>query len=385
MAVNISISQYPHISTDMLQNAISTLENCRFCLMCRHVAPVGLVTNQEALTPRGLGLLVTSQRRGLVDWNAETVGIAFSEVDGGNSRAHCATDQPFEEAMAAVRAELVNEGLAPTAVTQLHHHLQQYHTPFASEPPRPVVGEGEVALFAGDEAAYLWPETISAILRLLSVVGIEPVLVGNGRNNGLFAHSAGFPELAAQLWQTTFDELEIVGAQAVLVLSAGDFYAFTERSRGFSRNGTAKASTPFIIEVVTLLAERLADGEIAFRKTEDDAPYAYVDPTHAVRVPGRHEKVRGLVTAVMPTPPRELFWRKERAHPVGSTHLQFSNPPLAERLSRARLQDAQNSGAKTLICEDPATLYQLNRFAGDYGLAVKGLYELLAEQVIGNQ
>ncbi len=76
----------------MIDNAIATLENCRFCLMCRHVAPVGMVTNQEALTPHGMALLVTSQPRGLVAWNAETVGIVFSEVDGGNSRAHCATD-----------------------------------------------------------------------------------------------------------------------------------------------------------------------------------------------------------------------------------------------------------------------------------------------------
>jgi Fe-S oxidoreductase len=367
----------------MIDNVISTLENCRFCLMCRHVAPVGVVTNQEALTPRGMGLLVTSQRRGLVDWNAETVGIAFSEVDGGNSRAHCATDQPFEEAMAAVRAELVNEGLAPTAVTHLHIHLQQYHTPFASEPPYSAVGEGEVALFVGDEATYLWPETISAVLRLLSVVKIEPVLVGNGRNNALLAQSAGFPELASQLAQMNLDEVRATGASTLLLLSAGDFYAFCQAYE--ERLGLARPSHLHMLEVTNLLADELAAGKISFRRTADDTSYAYIDPTQAVRVPGRHEKVRELVTAVMPTPPRELFWRKDRAHPVGSTHLQFSNPPLAERLSRARLQDAQNSGVTTLICEDPATLYQLNRFAGEYGLRVRGLYELLAEQVIGER
>ncbi len=364
-----------------MDNAISTLENCRFCLMCRHVAPVGLVTHQEALTPHGMALLVTSQRRGLATWNAETMGIVFSEVDGGNSRAHCATDQPFEEAMAAVRAELVAQGLADTAVIQLHTHLQQWHNPYRPELPQSVTGTGEIALFAGDEAAYLWPETIPAVLSLLSVVGVEPVVMGHGRNNGLFAHSAGFPEIAAQLWQTAFDELETIGAKQFLVLSAGDFYAFNYRRRGFSRNGSAEASPPFISEVITLLADQLAAGEIAFRKIEDDTPWAYVDPTHAVRVPGRHESVRGLVTAVMPTPPRELFWRKDRAQPVGSTYIQFSNPALAERLTRARLQDAQSSGAQLLICEDPATLHHLNRYAGEYGLRVRGLYELLAEKV----
>jgi Fe-S oxidoreductase len=368
-----------------MQNAITTLENCRFCLMCRHVAPVGLVTHQEALTPHGMALLVTSQPRGLATWNAETVGIVFSEVDGGNSRAHCATDQPFEEAMAAVRAELVVQGLAPTAVTQLHTHLQQWQNPYQPQHPQPATGVGPVALFAGDEAAYLWPETLPAVLKLLSAVGMEVVVVGYGRNNGLFAHAAGFPDLAAQLWQTTLDELEAAGAKQLLLLSAGDFYAFNGRRGGFSRpvSASANAAPPDFIEVTDLLAERLAAGEIAFRQTEDETRWVYVDPTHAVRVPDRHESVRGLLTAVMPTPPRELFWRTERAQPVGSTYIQFSNPALAERLTRTRLQDAQASGAKLLICEDPATLYHLNRYAGEYGLRVQGLYELLAERVSG--
>ncbi|HRQ39904.1 MAG TPA: hypothetical protein PLD25_18505 [Chloroflexota bacterium] len=367
-----------------MDNAISTLENCRFCLMCRHVAPVGMVTNQEALTPHGMALLVTSQQRGLATWNAETVGIVFSEVDGGNSRAHCATDQPFEEAMAAVRAELVAQGLTPTAVIQLHTHLQQWHNPYRPQLPQPATGTGDTALFAGDEAAYLWPETIPAMRKLLGVMGMEVVVVGYGRNNGLLVHSAGSTDLAAQLWQMTFDEVQTIGAKQLLVLSAGDFYAFTDRRRGFSRNGSAEASPP-ITEITTLLAERLAAGAIAFRKVEDETAWAYVDPTHAVRVPGRHERVRELVTAVMPTLPRELFWRKDRAQPVGSTYLQFSNPALAERLTRARLQDAQNSGAGLLICEDPATLHYLHRFAGEYGLRVQGLYELLAGQVIGER
>ncbi|MCL4264379.1 MAG: (Fe-S)-binding protein [Anaerolineae bacterium] len=366
-----------------LSNAIPTLENCRFCLMCRHVAPVGMVTNQEALTPHGMALLVTSQQRGLVEWNAETVGIVFSEVDGGNSRAHCATDQPFEEAIAAVRAELVAQGLAPTAVTQLQEQLTRYHTPFADEQPQAVTGSGELALFVGDAAAYLWPPTMPAVLKLLNHAGLEPVEVGHGRNNGLLAQSAGFPELGAQLAQTTFDELAAVGAQRLLVLSAEDYYGLNQAAA--DRLGVLQPSDLHIRELTTLLAEQLAAGEIAFCQSDDDTPWAYVDPTHAVRVPERHERVRGLVTAVMPTPPRELFWRTDRAQPVGSTYLQFSNLALAERLTRARLQDAKDSGAQLLICEDPATLHHLNRYAGEYGLRVKGLYELLAGQVIGHQ
>jgi Fe-S oxidoreductase len=359
----------------MIENVIDTIENCRFCLMCRHVAPVGHVTAQEALTPHGVALLASSQRRGLIDWTAETVDVIYSEVDGGNSRVHCVNSLPFEESIAAVRAELVAQGLAPTAVTTIQQKLAQWQTPYAEQSPQPVTGTGDIALFVGDEAAYLQETTLPAVLRLLNAVGVEPVLVGNGRNNGLLAQTLGFPELAQTLIQSTLDEIASSGAKTLLVLSAGDTFVFNQMMS--ERLGVERPSDLQIVEVTRYLAQ----SDITFTQIEDDVPTAYVDPTHAVRVADRHDGVRGLVTAVYAQPLRELFWRRERAHPVGSTHLQFSNPALAEQLTRARLQDAQNVGVKRVVCEDVGTLWQLGRFADEYGIQIQGLYELLAAQL----
>ncbi|MDX1416411.1 MAG: hypothetical protein R3293_19585, partial [Candidatus Promineifilaceae bacterium] len=161
----------------MISNYMETLENCRFCLMCRHVAPVGLVTDKETYTPHGIALIATSQARGLVEWNEETVGVIFSGPDGGNSRAHCVFDQPHPEAVAAVRANLVQQNLAPAVVYELDGKLLVHQTPFSSESPLAAEGSGDVALFVGDEARYLWPETLPAVLKLLRAVDIDPLLV----------------------------------------------------------------------------------------------------------------------------------------------------------------------------------------------------------------
>ena len=84
----------------------------------------------------------------------------------------------------------------------------------------------------------------------------------------------------------------------------------------------------------------------------------------------------------MPTAARELFWRRDRAHPVGSTAVQFSRPEIAERLTRSRLEDARQSGAEVLFCEDAGTLAQLDRHAAEYGLEIRGLYEWLAAHLV---
>ena len=139
--------------------------------------------------------------------------------------------------------------------------------------------------------------------------------------------------------------------------------------------GLKRPSDVEIIELTSYLAEQ----NLSLGKAKNGV-VAYVDPTHAVRHEARHEKVRELVTAVTQNT-TELFFRQDRAHPAGNTHLQFSNPTLAQQLTRARLQDAQNSGATTILCEDPATLHHLNQFADKYNLEVIGLYELLAKQL----
>ena len=362
-----------------IENVILTTDNCRYCLMCRHVASVEHVTHRESLSPHGIALVIASVRRGLLQWNADTVDVIYSAADNGNSRAHCVFDQPLPEAIAAVRAELVAQKLAPAVVYDLKARFEEWGTPFKQQKPQPVAGRGEVALFVGDEAQYLWPATVPAALALLKAVGISAILVGAGRSNGYLASSLGLPETARWLAQATLADLETSGVRRMLVLSPGDFFTFNQLYD--ERLGIEWPASVQLSELTTFLADYLEGGEIKFKKTSQRAPYAYVDPSHAVRVPARHAGPRRLLASVMPGPARELFWRCERAHPVGNTALQFTQPDIAEKLTLARLEDARQSGAQMLISDDPGTLQCLGENASQFGLRVIGLYELLAEQL----
>lgn len=364
-----------------LEDVISTTENCRYCLMCRHVASVEQVTFKETHSPHGWGLIIASVRRGLLDWNEETVDALYSAPDHGNSRAHCVTDQPLPAAIAAARAEVVAQGAAPDVVYRLDEQLRQWANPYEKRAPETAVGQGEVALFVGDEAQYLWPAALEGALTLLRAAGVEPALIGRGRNSGYLASSLGLPETARLLAQATLDELQVSGARQLLVLSPGDYFSLGKLYD--ERLAIAWPETVGLTEVTAFLAGQLEAGAIAFRPLRDPVPSVYVDPTHAIRVPGRHEAPRRLLAAVAAAiDGRELFWRRERTHPAGNTALQFTQPDIARKLTDARLQDAAQTGAQQIICEDPGTLSHLKRRAELFGLEVQGLYELLAGQLV---
>src|SRR5919109_5578032 len=161
-----------------------TTDHCRYCLMCRHVCPVGHVTQLETLTPHGWALTIASVQRGLFTWNPETVDVLYSCADCGLCQANCVTDQPLPNAIAAARAKVVGDRLAAAIVYEIGEMLSQYENPYTKQMPARVSKTGSVALFVGDEAHYSWPDGVIAARTLIEATGVEPVEIGIGRNNG---------------------------------------------------------------------------------------------------------------------------------------------------------------------------------------------------------
>lgn len=363
----------------MLENVTGVTDLCRHCLMCRHMCPVGNITRLETLTPHGWGQLVALERRGLSTWNERTVDALYACADCGSCRNHCVYGNPLPEGIVAARAALVERGLAPAAVHDVAERLRAWENPFEERRPEPSCGTGEYALFVGDEAGYLRPATLEAALALLRAVGIEPVLIGRGRSNGHLASSLGLVEIATSLARANVAELERTGATKLLVLSPGDAFTF---SRLYDeRLGVGLPAGVEVVQVVSLLAGELQEGRLRLLPANGAAPLAYVDPTHAARAAAALDAPRALLGALLAEPPRELFWRRERAYPAGDLALRYTHPRIADELTRARLADAVDAGARGVVTYAPGTLVELERLAPEFGLDVVGMYELLADHV----
>jgi Fe-S oxidoreductase len=366
-----------------IENPIATTENCRYCLMCRHTCPVGHVMQKETLTPHGWGLTIASVKRDLLTWNEDSVDVLYSCADCGSCRSHCVTDQPLPDAIAAARAKVVEQNLAPPAVYEVNQALQEWGNPFVKKSPEQVTQRGDVALFVGDDASYAWPSALEAVLTLLRAVGVEPVLVGVGRNNGYLASSLGLQNTAETLARANLEEITATGAGQLLLLTPGDYYTFSQLYD--ERLGITLPKELELLEVIQFLSDQFEAGKLLFKTSTNDSPYAYVDPTHTVRVDGRFHAPRRLLAAITTTKNLNMFWREDRAHPCGNTALQFTQPLISNHLTYARLGDALDKGAKRVITEDPGCLAQLNRHAPRFGVQVQGLYELLAENLMNEE
>lgn len=365
----------------MLENVLDVTELCRHSLMCRHVCPVGNITRVETLTPHGWAQLVALERRGLSTWNPETVDALYKCADCGNCRNHCVYSNPLPEGIAAARAVVAEQGIALPVVYDLQKILQEWENPYERRRPLPPEGKGEAALFVGDEAHWLRPDLVDAVLRLLRASGVKATLIGRGRNTGYLASTLGLPAVATDLALANLAELDATGARRLFVLTPGDFFAFTQMYD--ERLGLPLPAGVEVVDVVAFLAEQLQEGKLRLKQADEAVSFAYVDPTHSVRMKEeRHQAPRRLLEAVLGTPARELFWRGGRAYPTGETGaLQFTQPQIADALTQSRLADAAEAGAQGVVTEGAASLAHLERHAPAYEMRVRGLYELLAEHI----
>jgi Fe-S oxidoreductase len=82
--------------------------------------------------------------------------------------------------------------------------------------------------------------------------------------------------------------------------------------------------------------------------------------------------------------PHEMLMREKLATPPGTTggHI-FTQPALAERLARTRIDEARETGAEILLTDDPFDTAQLARYAD--GMRVLNLFEVLAEQLVDSK
>jgi len=351
---------------------------CRYCLMCRHVCPVGRTTKREANTPHGWALLIASVDRGQMQWDAEAVDTLYECADCGLCQSFCVTDRPLPAAIVAARAHVAASGAAPATVIGLDAKLRQWGNPYQEVAPFVSTGLSNTVVFVGAAAQHLRPQTLYAARHLLEALGIEHMLIGVGRSSAYLPYTLGLWDTARSLAQATLDEIAASKCKRVIVLTAEDAHTFQNVHREL---GLTWPEGVEVIELIALLADQLGAGTFTLRPT--DRSLTYHDPAHTPRLPERASAARKVIAALTTQPLREMFWREQRASPGGAVGgLEFTHPELAARMSRERLAEATATGAQLLVTEDPAALAHLAAHADGSAIKVQGLFELAVEQIV---
>jgi L-lactate dehydrogenase complex protein LldF len=386
-AIGLVVTQFHH-GLDAIAKPQSL---CLSCNACETVCPVGIPLPRQIIDTRKMVVA----KKGLAAPKKIVFTIyaspkAVDLVSKIGSRAQ----KPLERhgmirgrAIPILNKQTRWRSLPALAMKPLKDRLPQGGA-FASRTP--VIPNGaagkSVALFAGCMTDRLFPEQGEAVVDSLRALGVRVVIPAGLNCCGLPANNSGDEPHAIKMAKQTISALEkanaeyIVSGSASCVATLADDYLHLFRNDPAWLKRAEKLSarvvdfTTFMDKVVNLPAGSLA--------AEGAAPViTYHDSCQGLNALGLHAEPRRLLADVMGIEIKELPENTLCCGFGGS--FGFDYPAVSERLMNRKLNNAESTGAGTVVTDNQGCIMHLRGGcdASDRKLQVKHLAELIAERL----
>jgi Fe-S oxidoreductase len=351
----------------------NTIDNCRFCFMCRHVCPVAMVTGREANNARSRAALLSLVARGFA-YTADLANTVYECALCGACTAQCATcfdPLPFTR---AARLEAVFEGLAPEGVkTAIRRILdsgaawEESDAGALTKEIAPLPEKAATLLYLGS-ARRICPENAVNAVRVLKETGLPFTVMEEEPDCGAdLADIMGPAEEVREVAKKAAGAINRTGAERVICLSPDSAKIFCREYREWGITLEAKTET-FTHAAALWIKEGL------LKPVKKALTVTCQDSYHLVRELGETETVREIISSCANL--KEMYRRGKEVISCGEGAIGLYRPDLAEKMAGRRINDAGSTGAEFIVTACPQSYYWLNK-AG--GMPVKALETLLAE------
>ncbi len=353
---------------------------CRFCWMCRHLCPVGLVTGRETNTPRAKGLMVSLVERGY-GYTPEMAADMYECCLCEACTTDCATGFEPPSYIREARTRAVVDGIAPLAVEKSIDALLEKGNLYGSEreewmrgfeeETRGFPSKAPVALHIGATIAYREPEIAVAAIRLLKKAKVDfCVIEGELPTGAELGDLMGFVDEVRTVARAAVAQIDATGAGRLVVLDPSCARLFIRECGEWGCKPAAE-----VVTATAFFAGLLKSGQL------HPAPLApgavtFHDPCRLARDLDETGPAREIIAATG-LELKEMFRRGRDTKCCGGVVLQGHSPKLTGLTSAGRWEDAARTGATTLVTACPGCRDVLKKTAPE-GMKVEDIFVLLA-------
>lgn len=359
------------------EKARKIADACRFCWMCRHTCPVGLVTGKESNTPRARGLLVSMDSRG-IPLSGESVGAMFQCCLCGACTNDCATGwDPTVFIREGRRDAVVKNFLPPEMQRVLDHALDGDMT---GEPRSPDVQKAVEALPKKEKTLLFlghsgWRGGEKASLSLITVLrqaGVSFTVLSDEPDSGAQLYDLmGMTDDLRQVAAHCLDRIRDTGAKTIIALdpSCARFFKHECEGMGLLEGLSVVTATAFVETLITTGALEVR----AFLVSSA----TFHDPCRLARDLDETESARNILKALGVTV-NEMFLHRKSAKCCGGPVLGALYPSVGEDVAKARWAETEITCATLLVTACPACMEIMAKSAPE-GRTVRDIFELVAK------
>lgn len=351
---------------------------CRFCWMCRHICPVGLVSGKEGNTPRGRALIVSMDSRN-IPLTADAAALMYECCLCNACANDCKTGYDPTVFTREARTMAVVNGLVPPEVEKVIDRAMQGSL-YAGEPDSSLRAaierlpeKADTLVYLGDVTLHQSPEMALDLFKVLKAAGVEFTVLRDERASG--AHLGdliGYVDEVRLMSAACAQRMQETGAKKIVVLDPSD-------ARFIKQQWGAWDLLQPDVQVITAtsyVAKLLDSGRLRLRQL----PYqsaTFHDPCRLARDLDETEPARRIINA-MGIPLREMFLNRKLTKCCSGAIIHQTDPALSKKIAAGRWEDAAATGADLLITACPGCRSVLGSQAPK-GKLVRDIFSLLAE------
>ena len=349
---------------------------CRFCWMCRHVCPVGLVTGKESNNARAKGLLISMHERG-TEFDSTMAEVMWECVLCGSCTNDCMTGYEPPIFIREARTKAIVENLAPREVMNLYDIIEETGNIYGEKDKfknikaeiADLPEKADVLLYIGEVAAIKTPQIAKAIMSLFKKAGINFTVLKDEPTSGAYLGDLiGFVEEVRSSGVKLAEAVKNCGAKTVVVLDPIDARIMKHEypEWNIAMDAEVKTATSFINDLIS-------EGKLKPAKNDVDATLH--DAGALSRDLDETKPAREMLSA-MGISIKEMFLHKDLSKSSGGALFACYSPELSAKVAKARWADAERTGVKLLVTEAPGSFAAMDQVSAD-GIELKDIFTLL--------
>lgn len=348
--------------------ALNTIKACRFCWMCRHLCPVGLVTGRESNTPRAKALLLDMEQKGTTQMQVYAEDM-FQCCLCASCAENCETGYEPPVFIREARRNIVANGLAPNSVMDLIHSLMAR----GAEKQKPASGKTDVLVYIGAHGTTASREMAEAFGAVLTKAGIPYMTLAEEPADGNELYDLiGETAEVKQMAKKCADAINGSGAKKVVVLNPSAARMFKQEYPAWGLDISAE-----VVTATAFAAALIETGKLKMKQAQ--GVVTYHDPCRLARDLEETEPARRIIRA-MGYELKEMIQSKKTTKCCGGIVLEAHSPKLAQLTASGRISDADRIDVSMMLTACPGCRSVLQK--GDGKAEVKDLFVLLNENTL---